>query len=90
MTEKKYYRLSNQAKRIAELRDKYGITFHGNSDAIHLLDRIETVIRDQILETITEEMFEDGIVEETDDKYSLLLSVLYYELIYKLNTDTKR
>jgi hypothetical protein len=86
MTEKQ----SNQAKRLAELKDKYGIVLHGNSDAIHLLDRIETVIRDQILETITEEMFEDGIVEKTDDKYSLLLSVLYYELIYKLNTDTKR
>ena len=81
---------SNQAKRLTELKDRYGIVLHCNSDAIHLLDRIETVIRDQILETITEEMFEDGIVEETDDKYSLLLSVLYYELIYKLNTDTKR
>tara|TARA_R100001480_G_scaffold60470_1_gene73033 strand:+ start:852 stop:1112 length:261 start_codon:yes stop_codon:yes gene_type:complete len=86
MTEKQ----NNQAKRLAELKDKHGIVLHGNSDAIHLLDRIETVIRDQILETITEEMFEDGIVEETDDKYSLLLSVLYYELIYKLNTDAKR
>ena len=86
MTEKQ----SNQAKRLAELEDKYGIALYGNHDAIHLLDRIETVIRDQILETITEEMFEDGLVEETDDKYSLLLSVLYYELIYKLNTDAKR
>ena len=86
MTEKQ----SNQAKRIAELRNTYGITFHGNSDAIHLLERVETVIRDQILETLTEELFEDGIVEETDDKYSLLLSVLYYELIYKLNTDKNR
>ena len=81
---------SNQALRLAELKDKYGIVLHGNSDAIHLLDRVETVIRDQILETLTEEMFEDGVVEATDDKYSLLLSVLYYELIYKLNTDAKR
>ena len=81
---------SNQALRLEELKDKYGIVLHGNSDAIHLLDRVETVIRDQILETLTEEMFEDGVVEETDDKYSLLLSVLYYELIYKLNTDAKR
>ena len=81
---------SNQALRLAELKDKYGIVLHGNSDAIHLLDRVETVIRDLILETITEEMFEDGIVEETDDKYSLLLSVLYYELIYKLNTNGHR
>jgi len=81
---------SNQALRLAELKDKYGIVLHGDSDAIHLLDRVETVIRDQILETITEEMFEDGIVEETDDKYSLLLSVLYYELIYKLNTNGHR
>tara|TARA_R100001509_G_scaffold110626_1_gene66317 strand:+ start:849 stop:1103 length:255 start_codon:yes stop_codon:yes gene_type:complete len=75
---------SNQAKPLAELEYKYGITLHGNSDAMHLLDRIETVVRDQILETLTEEMFKDGLVEETDDKYSLLLSVLYYELIYKL------
>ena len=59
---------SNQALRLAELKDKYGIVLHGNSDAIHLLDRVETVIRDQILETLTEEMFEDGVVEETDDK----------------------
>ena len=81
---------SNQALRLAELKDKYGIVLHGNSDAIDLLDRVETVIRDQILETLTEEMFEDGVVEATDDKYSLLLSVLYYELIYKLNTDAKR
>jgi len=81
---------NNQALRLAELKDKYGIVLHGDSDAIHLLDRVETVIRDQILETITEEMFEDGIVEETDDKYSLLLSVLYYELIYKLNTNGHR
>ena len=86
MTEKQ----SNQAKRLAELKDKYGIVTHGNSNAMHILDQIETVVRDQILETITEEMFEHGLVEETDDKYSLLLSVLYYELIYKLNTDTKR
>ena len=71
MTEKQ----SNQAKRLAELKDKYGIVLHGNSDAIHLLDRIETVIRDQILETITEEMFEDGIVEETDDKYLSLIHI---------------
>ena len=83
MTEKQ----SNQAKRLAELKDKYGIVLHGNSDAIHLLDRIETVIRDQILDTITEEMFDDGLVEETDDKYSLLLTAIYVELIYKLNTN---
>lgn len=86
MTEKQ----SNQAKRLAELKDRYGIVLHGNSNAMHILDQIETVVRDQVLETITEEMFEHGLVEETDDKYSLLLSVLYYELIYKLNTDINR
>lgn len=79
-----------QMQRLAELKSKYGITFDGQSDAIHLIERIETVVRDQILDLITEEMFEDGLVEETDDKYSLLLTTIYHELIYKLNTGKHR
>lgn len=75
-----------QMQRMAELKSKYGITFDGQSDAIHLVEKIETVIRDQILDTISEELFENDMVEETDDKYSLLLTAIYHELIYKLNT----
>lgn len=76
-----------QMQRMAELKSRYGITFDGQSDAIHLIEKIETVVRDQILDTISEELFENNMVEETDDKYSLLLTAIYHELIYKLNTN---
>ena len=76
-----------QLQRMAELKSKYGITFDGQSDAIHLIERIETVVRDQILDMISEELFENNMVEETDNKYSLLLTAIYHELIYKLNTN---
>ena len=76
-----------QMQRLAELKGTYGITFDEQSDAIHLIERIEPVVRDTILDLITEEMFDDGLVEETDDKYSLLLTAIYVELIYKLNTN---
>ena len=76
-----------QMQRLAELKSKYGITFDGQSDAIHIIERIEPVVRDTILDLITEEMFEDGLVDETDNKYSLLLTAIYVELIYKLNTN---
>jgi hypothetical protein len=75
-----------QMQRMAELKSKYGITFDGQSDAIHLVEKIETVVRDQILDMISDELFENNMVEETDDKYSLLLTAIYHELIYKLNT----
>lgn len=76
-----------QMQRMAELKSKYGITFDGQSDAIHLIERIETVVRDQILDMISEELFENDMVEETDDKHNLLLTAIYHELIYKLNTN---
>jgi hypothetical protein len=70
-------------QRMAELKSKYGITFDGQSDTIHLVEKIETVIRDQILDTISEELFENNMVEETNDKHDLLLTAIYHELIYK-------
>ena len=76
-----------QMQRMAELKSRYGITFDGQSDAIHLIERIETVVRDQILDMISDELFENNMVEETDNKYSLLLTAIYHELIYKLNTN---
>jgi hypothetical protein len=76
-----------QMQRMAELKSKYGITFDGQSDAIHLIEKIEPVVRNQILDLITEELFNENMVEETDDKYSLLLTAIYHELIYKLNTN---
>jgi hypothetical protein len=83
-------KITNQMIRVAELQKEYDITLHGNSDAIHLIERIEPVLRDQILDTISEELFEADLVEETDAKYELLLTTLYYEIIYRLNTDNRR
>jgi hypothetical protein len=83
-------KITNQMIRVAELQKEYDITLHGNSDAIHLIERIEPVLRDQILDTISEELFEANLVEETDAKYELLLTTLYYEIIYRLNTDNRR
>lgn len=83
-------KITNQMIRVAELQKEYDITLHGNSDAIHLIERIEPVLRDQILDTISEELFEADLVEKTDAKYELLLTTLYYEIIYRLNTDNRR
>lgn len=74
-------------QRMAELKSKYGITFDGQSDAIHLIETIEPIVRDTILDLITEELFNENMIEKTDDKYSLLLTAIYHELIYKLNTN---
>jgi hypothetical protein len=83
-------KITNQMIRVAELQKEYDITLHGNSDAIHLIERIEPVLRDQILDAISEELFEADLVEKTDAKYELLLTTLYYEIIYRLNTDNRR
>lgn len=77
---------TEQMKRFWTLRDM-GVDTKTLVQLDGLIEDLESPIRDIILARIEDELFIQGFVEETDDKFSLMLTYVFDALIYKLNTN---
>lgn len=69
---------------------KYNITTEELDKALSVVDKVVDYYEEHIHSTVMDQMFDDGVITETDDRGMALINYAKSELLNKLNTNDPR